>query len=151
MPSELAPLPAPKLMVIGSAAVDITAQSTLPSTTSAHSTSPGGVSLSLGGVGRNVAEAAHRMLSSTSGLRDPVQLVSAVGDDAFGRLLKEEMGRMGMRLDGLIEAGTSTAVCNLVLDAEGALIGGVADMGIVEQLGGPKARFRTGFSHPSSY
>jgi pseudouridine-5'-phosphate glycosidase/pseudouridine kinase len=124
----------PKLMVIGSAAVDITAHSALPSTASEHSTSPGSISLSLGGVARNVAEAAHRIVSSSPTHLDTVQLVSAVGDDSFGRLLKEETSRIGMRIDGLVDVQAATAVCNLVLDAQGALVGGVADMGIVDKL-----------------
>jgi pseudouridine-5'-phosphate glycosidase/pseudouridine kinase len=131
-------------MVFGSAAVDITAQSALPSDRSAQSTSPGSVSLSLGGVGRNIAEAAHRILSPVHGSQDAVQLGSTVGDDAFGRLLKEEMARMSMRLDGLVDVDARTAVCNLVLDAEGALVSGVADMGIVEQVDG--IRVNTHFS-----
>jgi pseudouridylate synthase / pseudouridine kinase len=123
-------------MVIGSAAIDITAQSALPSSASEHSTSPGSVSLSLGGVGRNMAEAAHRVLSLAPGNQDSVQLVSAIGDDAFGRLLKEEIARMKMRLDGFIKAEARTAVCNLVLDTEGALVGGVADMDVIEKVDG---------------
>jgi pseudouridine-5'-phosphate glycosidase/pseudouridine kinase len=136
-------------MVFGSAAVDITAQSALPSDRSAQSTSPGSVSLSLGGVGRNIAEAAHRVLSSVHRSQDAVQLVSTVGDDAFGRLLKEEMAQMSMRLDGLVDVDARTAVCNLVLDAEGALVSGVADMGIVEQLDGIKVN--THFSPPEKH
>lgn len=138
VPASKAPIPAPKLIVVGSAAVDISAQSSLPSSESEHSTSPGSVSLSLGGVGRNVAEASHRVLSSTSEAVSSVQLVSAVGTDAFGRLLKEETARLGMRLDGLVDTEVSTAVCNLVLDAEGALVGGVADMDAVAQVDGAK-------------
>lgn len=71
-------------------------------------------------------------------------LVSAVGKDSFGRLLVDEMGRMGMRTDGLLTAGQSenqaeaddgrTAVCNMVLDGKGGLVGGVADMDIILSL-----------------
>lgn len=144
-------LPPAKLVIIGSAAIDITAQA-LPTTSPArglHSTSPGTVSLSLGGVGRNVAEAAHRVLSSWSskfeaGSKPEAReespatvLVSAVGKDSFGRLLVDEMGRMGMRTDGLLcgseETGRS-AVCNMVLDGKGGLVGGVADMDIILSL-----------------
>ena len=62
-------------------------------------------------------------------------LVSPVGDDAFGRLLVEETNRLGMRTDGLMPVDSHrSAVCNMVLDGTGNLIGGVADMGIIESL-----------------
>ena len=126
------------MVVIGSAAVDITAQaepSTDPSA-ALHSTVPGVVTLSLGGVGRNVAEAAHRTLVSHSAdLSSATALVSAVGNDAFGRLLLEETSLMGLRT-GEISAVDSarTAVCNMTLDREGSLQTGVADMNVIKAL-----------------
>ncbi|KAA1471543.1 indigoidine synthase A-like protein [Dentipellis sp. KUC8613] len=129
-----------KLMVIGSAAVDITAR-TIPSTGSdldrgLHSTSPGSVSLCLGGVGRNMAEAAHRILVSQSpSLASAVSLVSSVGNDSFGRLLVDETRQMGMRTDGIATVDSHrSAVCNMVLDGSGNLIGGVADMDVIKSL-----------------
>lgn len=68
-------------------------------------------------------------------------MISAVGKDSFGRLLVDEMSRMGMRTDGLlsVESGSQTddgrtAVCNMVLDGKGGLVGGVADMDIILSL-----------------
>ncbi|KIP11376.1 hypothetical protein PHLGIDRAFT_472924 [Phlebiopsis gigantea 11061_1 CR5-6] len=125
------------LMVIGSAAVDVTARATdTDASLGKHSTSPGTVTTSLGGVGRNIAEAAHRILTTSSpSLPYSTVLVSPVGDDAFGRLLVEETSRLGMRADGLVTADSSrSAVCNIVLDGAGNLVGGVADMGIIESL-----------------
>jgi hypothetical protein len=120
--------------VIGSAAVDISAQ-TQDSGGSwvSHSTLPGTVKLSLGGVGRNIAEAAHRVLAS-QGLPSATLLLSCLGDDAFGRLLAEETQRLGMRTDGLFQSATQTAVCNMILDGGGSLVGGVADMDIIKSL-----------------
>jgi pseudouridine-5'-phosphate glycosidase/pseudouridine kinase len=155
---------AAKLFTIGSTNVDITAQA-YPETANstnlgAHSTLPGTVSLSLGGVSRNIAEAAYRVLSppdhgSKNGSPE-VLLVSALAHDSFGRLLKEESSSMGMRTDGLMEAeegsGARTAVCNMVLDGlgrplsldngnikliddlPGGLTGGIADMEILTLL-----------------
>lgn len=125
--------------MIGSAAVDLTAQarSDIDKTLAVNSTSPGAVSLSLGGVGRNIAEAAHRVIASHSqdlALSASTLLVSPVGDDAFGRLLNDETRKIGMRTDGLMQSNERTAVCNMVLDGTGGLIGGVADMGIIEAL-----------------
>jgi pseudouridylate synthase / pseudouridine kinase len=112
--------------------VDITARAA-PSTSAlgAHSTSPGNVGLSLGGVARNVAEAAHRLLAQP----DSVQLVTAAGSDSFGRLLEDETSRLGMRVDGFIRVPAArTAVCNMILDDRGSLVSGVADMDVVDGL-----------------
>ncbi|KAI0274834.1 indigoidine synthase A-like protein [Gloeopeniophorella convolvens] len=132
---EETPVPA-KLVVVGSAAVDVISQAnaTFNGDTSrgVHSTSPGSVTVHLGGVGRNVAEAAHRTLGTSM---STTLLVSSIGDDSFGRLLHEEMGRIGMRTDGLVTSPTArSAVCNMVLDSTGNLIGGVADMDIIRSL-----------------
>ncbi|KZT02641.1 indigoidine synthase A-like protein [Laetiporus sulphureus 93-53] len=133
-------VPPAKLVIIGSAAVDVTAQADGSSVTDPsvglHSTVPGTVSLSLGGVGRNVAEAAYRTLSSRSEDGSAATLlISSVGQDSFGRLLVNEMERMGMRTDGLITQDSArSAICNLVLDSAGSLIGGVADMKIIDSL-----------------
>ncbi|KAJ7293531.1 Indigoidine synthase A like protein-domain-containing protein [Mycena rebaudengoi] len=119
-----------KVLVVGSCAVDVSAQSQDVDTAAGlHSTSPGTVSLTLGGVGRNIAEACHR-----SG--EPALLVSSIGKDSWGRLLHEEMKAIGMRTDGLMECDQRTAVCNLFLDRTGNLVGGVADMRITEELDG---------------
>jgi pseudouridine-5'-phosphate glycosidase/pseudouridine kinase len=129
------------VIVAGAAAVDITAQVS-SNDHGKQSTSPGTVSISLGGVGRNIAEAAHR---ASSGLQDEkkgsVLLVSAIGNDPFARLLSDEMTRLDMRTDGLVSMdGSKTAVCNMLLNAEGDLMNGVAAMDVVEQLPGDKVR-----------
>jgi pseudouridylate synthase / pseudouridine kinase len=131
-----------QLVVVGSAAVDI---STIAKTSTAgdaalslHSTSPGTVSMTLGGVARNIAETAHRVLTSHAPrLSVATMLVSPVGDDAFGRVLLDEMHHIGMRTDGLLQIlGARSAVCNMVLDSAGNLAGGVADMDIIQLLDG---------------
>jgi pseudouridylate synthase / pseudouridine kinase len=132
-------LPSP-LVVVGSAAMDITSRARKqPDTETAHSlhsTTTGSVSLSPGGVGRNIAEATHRILSNRPGSQTPV-LVSLVGEDTIGRILQDEFSRIGMRTDGLIlDPEKASAVCNMVMDTEGGLITGVADMHITELLEG---------------
>ncbi len=128
-------------MVIGSAAVDVISQANIISDTDGsrgrHSTSPGTVGLHLGGVGRNVAEAAYRISTSKFQARPSATvLVSSVGDDSLGRLLLEETQRMGMRTDGIRVMTTHqrSAVCNMILNGSGNLIGGVADMDIVRSI-----------------
>ena len=126
-------------MVIGSIAVDVIAHadviSDIGGSRGRHSTSPGTVGLHLGGVGRNVAEAAFRV--STSKFRaqpSATVLVTSVGDDSLGRLLLEETRRIGMRTDGIVTTQRRSAVCNMVLDGSGNLVGGVADMDVVQSI-----------------
>jgi len=118
------------LIVVGSAAVDITAQAQagIENSLIMQSTAPGSVSVSLGGVARNIAEAAHRAMISSSPEFSSL-LVSAIGDDHFGRLLTNETTEIGMRIDGLVKTDKRTPVCNMILDSSGSLIGGIADMG----------------------
>ncbi|KAG5638658.1 hypothetical protein H0H81_011210 [Sphagnurus paluster] len=92
--------------------------------------------MSLGGVARNVAEASHRVISCHASQLSSL-LVAPIGDDAFGRLLYEETAQLGMRVDGLVKTQKRTAVCNMVLDSHGGLVGGVADMDITAAMEGP--------------
>ncbi len=91
-------------------------------------------------MGRNVAEAAHRILCSYSkDLANSAMLVSPIGKDAFGQLLTSESERIGMRTDGFIQVHDArTAVCNMVLDSAGGLTSGVADMDVIRTLDAPK-------------
>ena len=149
--------PSKKLVVVGSSAVDITAQVIKTAAFNTHSTVPGSVRMTLGGVARNVAEAAHRRLSASMlPLTGSAVLVSAVGDDSFGRLLTEESKQIGMRTDGLLPvANGRTAVCNMMLDSNGGLAGGIADMDIVESLDAESVSYRTDcalrYTHRSSH
>lgn len=123
------------LIVVGCSALDITAQCADEGQESllTGSTVPGKLTLTAGGVARNIAEASHRLLPpSFSSL-----LVSPVGKDQFGHILEQQSKAIGMRTDGLITSDNRTAVCNLMIDSRGNLISGVADMDIVTQTEGP--------------
>lgn len=123
------------LIVIGCSAVDVSARFGVDCHLSAGSTTPGTVELTCGGVARNIAEASHRLLSNS--LRsESVLLISPIGYDHFGGILKDQCKILGMRTDGLIQTDRQTAVCNLVLDHQGNLIHGVADMSIVSDVEG---------------
>ena len=141
-----------RLVVVGSSAVDITAKVSDNERFIMHSTAPGTVVTSLGGVARNVAEAAHRRLSASSAsLGSSTVLLSVIGQDAFGRMLIDESQRMRMRTDGLMSSMVGrTAVCNMMLDTSGNLVGGVADMDIVHALDPSSVRGRNG-SNTSLY
>ncbi|TRM60210.1 Indigoidine synthase A like protein-domain-containing protein [Schizophyllum amplum] len=130
-PQPTPPLPA-KLLVIGSAAVDLTSQAAPSSDTqlAAHSTVPGTVVSSLGGVARNIAEAAHRCSAD----EQATLLIAPHGADAFGSLLKDGTRSIGMRVDGLVSSPGATAVCSLMLDGTGNLVSGVAAMDITRDF-----------------
>jgi pseudouridylate synthase / pseudouridine kinase len=61
-------------------------------------------------------------------------LVSPIGEDSLGRFLFHKTQELGMRTDGLVSCGGGSAVCNMVLNPSGGLVGGVADMDIVESF-----------------
>ena len=100
-------------------------------------TSKGAVRTSLGGVGRNVAEAAYRLLPRPD---SDVLLVSPVGQDQFQSQIQAAMGNIGMRTDGLVQVEGRTPVINMVLLGDGSLIGGVADISIAEKISSREVR-----------
>jgi pseudouridylate synthase / pseudouridine kinase len=105
-------------VVVGGIAVDITAQ-----VEGDHfdNSAPGRVRETLGGVGRNIAEACHRSGGSP-------KLVSVVGTDAAGKFLLDTMQDLSMDCSAIVKVGESTAKYNAFLDKTGSLIGAVADM-----------------------
>ncbi|KAJ3079845.1 hypothetical protein HK102_003472 [Quaeritorhiza haematococci] len=98
---------------------------------------PGRVHRSLGGVGRNVAEACFR----TGG--DP-HFVSVVGGGGSvdvngdtGAGVVEEMEGWGMDCTGIVRSKThSTAIYNAILQSDGDLIAAVADMDVHKEIDG---------------
>ena len=85
---------------------------------------PGRVRFSVGGVGRNIAENMARL-----GLE--VELITALGDDANGRAIREDCRAKGIGLRGSwVEAGESTSVYLFVDDAGGDMSVAVNDMAI---------------------
>lgn len=128
------------LVVVGCTALDVTSQAddNVNAALACQSTIPGVVQTSLGGVGRNVAEAAHHLLTTPSRTQhNTVVLVSPIGKDIFGRMLTEEITRIGMRSDGLRQINNErSAVCNMVVNGTGDLVSGVADMSIIQAFTG---------------
>ncbi|KAH8923188.1 hypothetical protein BT69DRAFT_180546 [Atractiella rhizophila] len=117
------------LAVVGCAAVDITAQQSHPARL--HTTVPGRLSLQMGGVARNIAHAATLLLRR-SGVTPPT-LIAPVATDEWSQIVKDRMKLYDMRTDGLVTVhGGRTPTCTLVLDQEGGLMTGMADMNLVE-------------------
>ncbi|KAI9176145.1 hypothetical protein H9P43_006510 [Blastocladiella emersonii ATCC 22665] len=114
-------------VVVGGLVLDVT--STLNSdVVENHSSYPGSVAQTPGGVGRNIAEAMHRVGATPT-------LVSAVGDDLAGQMLTSSTAALDMPTDGIaVVPGHGTAVYNALHTRSGELVTAVADMGILHRV-----------------
>ncbi len=112
--------------VIGGANVDIHGKSA--GVLRANDSNPGSVRISAGGVGRNVAENLARL-----GVR--CRLISAVGDDDYGRLLLRLTEAAGVDVDSVHVIGTApTSTYLSVIDGSGEMKVAISDMSITEHL-----------------
>ncbi|KAI9357649.1 Indigoidine synthase A like protein-domain-containing protein [Zopfochytrium polystomum] len=115
-------------LIIGGSVLDITSKFLDPAP-QAGTSSPGHIYQSLGGVGRNVAEACHR----TGGR--PV-FYSAVGNDYAAETIMEEMASFGMDVSNIEKIdGAATASYSATLDGAGEMLYAVADMAIHHRIG----------------
>ncbi|MGY2873803.1 pseudouridine kinase [Marmoricola sp. URHA0025 HA25] len=93
------------------------------------SSNPGATAIAHGGVGRNVAENLARLGS-------PVRLIGVVGQDDPGTALLEQLGLLDVNLRGVRRsADCATGTYTAVLDHDGGLVIGVADMAATDSLG----------------
>ena len=114
-----------RIAVIGGANMDIGGFS--DSKIRLGDSNPGHVHLSAGGVGRNIAENAARL-----GL--DVRLISAIGNDANGRMLLEDCRQKGIRTDGCRIGDGRTSVYLFIGDERGDMHCAVNDMDIQKTL-----------------
>jgi len=115
----------PLVVVVGGANVDVKARTTAPLVTG--TSNPGTVVRTPGGVGRNVAENLARLGSR-------VALVSVVGSDPDGDWLLQETAVAGVDISAVLRGGR-TGRYVAVLDADGDLVAGIADMAATDDLG----------------
>ena len=112
--------------VVGAVNVDI--GGTPDSTLVPADSNPGRVTVTLGGVGRNIAENLCRL-----GKR--VLMVTAVGEDAHAQQIQQSCRELGIDLSHSLtvpNARTSTYLC--LNDADGEIVGAVSDMAIYDAL-----------------
>ena len=123
---------APYVVAVGGATVDISGR---PETRLRKGDSnPGTVSVSPGGVARNVAESATR-------LGIDCRLITVIGDDSNGDLIAGTAQRDGIDVTGVIRlAGQRTSTYVSVFDERGQLGAGISDMEIMEQLDAERLR-----------
>jgi pseudouridine-5'-phosphate glycosidase/pseudouridine kinase len=137
--------PTKKIVVMGGSVIDIIAKPT--SELTIRSSTPGKTLESLGGVGRNIAEALTRLSSNTV-------LHTAVGDDSRGggvvdgfralhlndEIKKDDLKDDYWWEDGIrIVKGGSTATYLALLDGDSDLHAAIADMNLLTQIPSPSA------------
>jgi pseudouridine kinase len=114
-----------RVIVIGGANVDIKGRSSGPYI--AGTSNPGHVTHSAGGVGRNIAENLARLGISVS-------LVTALGEDANGALLRDACDAAGIDLSLACASAEPTGTYLAVLDDTGEMISAVSDMRAMDAL-----------------
>ena len=122
------------LLVIGAASIDTKgrADKRIQSGTS----TPGAIRVSVGGVGRNVAE-------NLAHLGEPVVLLSAVGDDGSGQRLLQQAGKCGIDVSHvLVDPDHRTAAYLAVQDDTGNLVMSIDDMAINREVITPDLIYR---------
>ena len=130
----------PNVFIAGSLAVDLAcnyairqgrATSDAPLKPALHTSNPAQITQSLGGVGSNVARAAHLMGAN-------VRLCSAVGDDLSGKAALQALSQVEMSTAGVKTlsngTGTRTAQYVAINDTNRDLHLAMADMSILESL-----------------
>ena len=115
-----------KICVIGGANVDITATS--GGAFRLGDSNPGSVRVSWGGVGRNIA---HNLAL----LGDDVELLTIFGGGVFGPIIAGAYRETGIRIDRCETASEGThSFFVSINNADGDLVGGVADMNATEGM-----------------
>jgi pseudouridine kinase len=115
----------PRVIVIGGANVDIKGRS--GNSFVGGTSNPGEVTVSPGGVARNIAESLARL-----GIK--VSLITALGNDANGALLRQSCDATGVDLAMAITARASTGSYLVILDQRGELVSAINDMRAIDAL-----------------
>ncbi|MFN2217465.1 MAG: carbohydrate kinase family protein [Anaerolineae bacterium] len=110
------------LLIIGAASIDTKGRA--DQTIQVGTSTPGSIRVSVGGVGRNIAENLAR-------LGEPVVLLSAVGDGGSGRRILQQAAECGIDTTHmLVDAEHHTAAYLAVLDHTGNAVMSIDDMTI---------------------
>ena len=93
-----------------------------------NDSNPGSVNISLGGVGRNIGENLSKLGTET-------KLLTAVGDDLYGKKILNDAKQYGLDLSYTLvmdEESTSNYMC--ILDENGNMIAAVSNMDIFDRI-----------------
>lgn len=114
------------LLIIGAASIDTKGRASRP--LQAGTSTPGAIRVSVGGVGRNIAENLAR-------LGERVVLLSAVGSDGSGRRILQQASECGIDISHVVvDTSHHTAAYLAVLDRKANLMMSIDDMVITRQL-----------------
>lgn len=114
-----------KILVIGSSNVDLVGVG--KEKTVLSDSNIGQVDLMVGGVGKNIAE-------NLKLLRTDVSFLTFIGNDFFAKVVTDHLDRLALDYHKSIWTSRSTGKYLAVHDPSGALVVGVNDMGLVEQI-----------------
>jgi pseudouridine kinase len=116
----------PYICIIGGTNIDI--QGFPTNNLILKDSNPGVVKISLGGVGRNIGENLVKLGIET-------KLISAVGDDVYGRKILEESRAINLNMDEtLILKDHATSTYLSILDGNGDMMVAVAYMDIIDKV-----------------
>lgn len=122
------------LLIIGAASLDTKGRAAGAIQTG--TSTQGAIRISVGGVGRNIAENLAR-------LGEQVVLLSAVGDDGSGRRILQQAAECGIDVSHvLVDADHRTAAYLAVMDAAGNMVMSIDDMSINRDLITPDFIYR---------
>jgi pseudouridine kinase len=117
---------APYLVVLGGANVDIVGFTDAPLVL--KDSNQGTLKISMGGVGRNIAENLVHLGLNT-------KLISVIGDDANGQQLKMHSQQIGLDiLDSLFLKNQATSVHLAIMDAHNDMALGLSAMSVYDQM-----------------
>lgn len=111
--------------VIGGANVDIKGRVSGPYVSG--TSNPGAVTVSAGGVGRNIAD-------NLSRLDIKVSLITALGDDANGQFLRQASAAAGIDLSFALTSSEATGTYLAILNEAGEMVSAVSDMRAIDRL-----------------
>ncbi len=115
-----------EICVIGGANIDICGISDKPLVD--YDSNPGKISLSFGGVGRNIAEICTL-------LKGNVRFVTCFADDDFGRMIREDCIALGMDChDAVMIRGLPTSMYLAIMDDAGDMRMAMSDMRLLAKM-----------------
>ena len=115
-----------QIVVVGAVNMDLSGTPAGP--LRSGDSNPGRITLSAGGVGRNIAENLRRLGRNVS-------LVTLTGDDHYGRIIREQCRNLGIRMEmSMTEPQCSTSSYLCINERNGDLHTAVSDMAIYERL-----------------
>lgn len=115
-----------EICVIGGANIDICGISSQPLVD--YDSNPGKISLSFGGVGRNIAEICTL-------LHGNVKFVTCFADDNFGRMIKEDCVTLGMECDDAVMVkGLPMSMYLAIMDEAGDMRMAMSDMRLLAKM-----------------